>query len=270
MDNHHFLRPVAPITVLLLVGFSSFYFLPPSVGAAPGPDAVTTTTNEALAPMTTNKRFDTFGSCFQNQCSQPIRYLFKPNGFAAWHNVGSGNITLNSFTVGGQSRSVSAFSNSTTIDYRITVPGIVTMDIYFKETPTNGRPSNTFKVTMIGTSSVSGTFTWNFGNPNNFPITCDNTKKILTYGVTGINFTDSVNFNATCTNTTLSFTIGVGAFKIDPATIGTSTSNLSTGYSHQGRTCIANGRYWVFNWDGTNWGFRSTTDGQTFNSETTI
>src|SRR5437867_3475724 len=124
---------------------------------------------------------------------------------------------------------------------------------------------------MIGTSSVAGTFTWNFGNPNNFPITCDNTKKILTYGVTGINFTDSVNFNATCTNTTLSFTIGIGAFKIDPATIGTTTTSGGVFTPTQRKaTSLLNGRFWMFYNDGTNLVWRTSTDGQTWTSTTTL
>src|SRR5439155_6749467 len=134
---------------------------------------------------------------------------------------------------------------------------------------TNGRPSNTFKVTMIGTSSVSGTFTWNFGNPNSFPITCDNTKKMLTYGVTGINFTDSVNFNATCTNTTLSFTIGVGAFKIDPSTV-TTVSSPATATSQT----TQNKAYWISSLslyviiysDGSNNVCRTSSNGQTWTS----
>lgn len=57
---------------------------------------------------------------------------------------------------------------------------------------------------------------------------------------------------------------------VDPSVVGTSTSVGATQVPFQRRTFYTNGRFWVFYGDGTNTGWRSSTDGTTWSSFTAI
>ncbi len=54
------------------------------------------------------------------------------------------------------------------------------------------------------------------------------------------------------------------------STIGTSTSALATQNDYQGQVFTANGLYWFFYFDGSNYGFRTSVDGSSWSSETTL
>jgi|GEM_PF-3546306 hypothetical protein len=51
-----------------------------------------------------------------------------------------------------------------------------------------------------------------------------------------------------------------------PSTVGTSTSQLATSYSHQGKVFYAQGLWWVFYSDGSNIVYRTSSNGQTWSA----
>jgi trimeric autotransporter adhesin len=54
------------------------------------------------------------------------------------------------------------------------------------------------------------------------------------------------------------------------STVGSTTDAYGLGYAADGHTCGTNGRFWVFYNDGTNWGWKSSTDGVNWSAETTF
>ena len=52
--------------------------------------------------------------------------------------------------------------------------------------------------------------------------------------------------------------------------VGTTTNQYGLGYSSDDYTCGANGLFWVFYNDGTNWGWKSSSNGQTWSSQSTF
>jgi hypothetical protein len=58
--------------------------------------------------------------------------------------------------------------------------------------------------------------------------------------------------------------------QVDPSLLGTSTTTYATSYPCQRKTFYANGRFWVFYSDGTNMVYRTSTDGSTWSSATTV
>lgn len=55
-----------------------------------------------------------------------------------------------------------------------------------------------------------------------------------------------------------------------PSTVGTSTATSATQYPYQRKAVYANGRFWVFYSDGTNLVYRTSTDGLSWSSSTTV
>jgi len=55
-------------------------------------------------------------------------------------------------------------------------------------------------------------------------------------------------------------------FVLDPSVVGTSTSTTPVIYGFQKKCFYANGRWWVFYYDGTNFGWRTSTDGSSWSS----
>ena len=64
------------------------------------------------------------------------------------------------------------------------------------------------------------------------------------------------------------FTVNDG--QLDPSLVGTSSSSTATSYPFQRKSFYANGRFWVFYSDGTNMVYRTSTDGSTWSSATTV
>lgn len=63
------------------------------------------------------------------------------------------------------------------------------------------------------------------------------------------------------------------AHAASPGTVGGTTTNYGVGFAFQQYACAANGLYWVFYNDGSNWGYRTSaisSNGLTWSSETTI
>jgi hypothetical protein len=58
--------------------------------------------------------------------------------------------------------------------------------------------------------------------------------------------------------------------QVDPSVVGTSTTQYATYASYQRKTFYANGLFWVFYSDGTNMVYRTSTDGSTWTSPTTV
>ena len=56
----------------------------------------------------------------------------------------------------------------------------------------------------------------------------------------------------------------------DPSTVGTSTSSAAVAYHFQRKCFHANGRFWVFYFDGSNLVYRTSTDGETWSSAATV
>jgi len=69
---------------------------------------------------------------------------------------------------------------------------------------------------------------------------------------------------------TITVTFPVNIAQIDPTTIGTSTASTATWLSFQRKTFYANSRFWVFYFNGTHIVYRTSTDGETWTSETVI
>jgi hypothetical protein len=58
--------------------------------------------------------------------------------------------------------------------------------------------------------------------------------------------------------------------EVYPSVVGTGTSDSATYHPFQRKSFYANGRFWVFYSDGTNMVYRTSTDGQTWSSATTV
>ena len=66
-------------------------------------------------------------------------------------------------------------------------------------------------------------------------------------------------------------TVGAGSvLTVDPSVVGTSTALYATWFPFQRKCFYANGRFWVFYPDGTNMVYRTSTDGSTWGSATTV
>jgi hypothetical protein len=87
----------------------------------------------------------------------------------------------------------------------------------------------------------------------------------------GFDWRDSAALSPTfsAASNTISWSVG-SSFNIDPATIGTTTDSNGLMSSNQNHICVTNRRDWVFYFDGALYRFRSSTDGSTWSSATTI
>ncbi|MDG6981077.1 MAG: RHS repeat protein, partial [Nitrososphaerota archaeon] len=87
----------------------------------------------------------------------------------------------------------------------------------------------------------------------------------------GFDWNDSASLNPQFSSATrtLSWTVGP-SFDIDPETVSTSTSSFATAYSNQPKYCSADGRDWIFYFDGSNYVYRSASDAYTWSSATNI
>jgi len=66
-------------------------------------------------------------------------------------------------------------------------------------------------------------------------------------------------------------TVGAGqVLVVDPSLVGSSSSDVAIADYCQRKTFYANGRYWVFYSDGTNMVYKTSTDGSTWTSATTV
>jgi len=66
-------------------------------------------------------------------------------------------------------------------------------------------------------------------------------------------------------------TVGANSvLTVDPSVAGTSSSGSAIWYPFQRKCFYANGRFWVFYFDGTNMVYRTSTDGSTWSSATTV
>jgi len=74
--------------------------------------------------------------------------------------------------------------------------------------------------------------------------------------------------DVSCTGIIVYFNTNDG--QIDPSTVGTSTAISATSYPFQRKSFYANGRFWVFWSDGTNMVYKTSTDGSTWSSATTV
>src|SRR3989454_10712958 len=68
----------------------------------------------------------------------------------------------------------------------------------------------------------------------------------------------------------LKFTLPLGAFTIDPVTIGTSSLTSATRDDAQSKVFFCQTRYWAFYSDGGNIVWRTSTDGTSWSSATTV
>lgn len=59
-------------------------------------------------------------------------------------------------------------------------------------------------------------------------------------------------------------------YLIDPSVVSTATTHAGLAYSHQNKVFYANGRHWVFYSDGTDFVYKTSTDGSSWSSATTI
>ncbi|MGD0476938.1 MAG: hypothetical protein ABSB29_02085 [Nitrososphaerales archaeon] len=87
----------------------------------------------------------------------------------------------------------------------------------------------------------------------------------------GFDWSDSLSMNPTFNPDAgvLSYSVGP-SFEIDPAIVGTTTNIYAISYGYQGRLFYANNYYWLFYYDGTHFGYRSSPNGTTWSSEHTI
>src|SRR2546428_11976787 len=79
----------------------------------------------------------------------------------------------------------------------------------------------------------------------------------------GFDWNDSRSFSPAFDSSkrSVSWQVG-GTFDIDPTTIATSNTQQTFEYSdNKNEPCYANGRYWVFYGDFTNWGWVTSKDG---------
>ncbi len=115
--------------------------------------------------------------------------------------------------------------------------------------------------------------------PTFLPVTRTPANKTVSYNPTTAFFSNDLGFDWSdskaldpvynATENSIGYRVG-SSFVIDPVTVATSAVSNPTRSDYQGHTCYANGRFWVFFSDGSHEGYVSSTDGGTWNSETTF
>ena len=132
------------------------------------------------------------------------------------------------------------------------------------------------EITINGTANWGqagrGILSLEFGN---MPTTVEDNQILFgnTSGVSlGFNWNDSASMHSVYNreSNSLDYTVG-NSFKIDPATLGTCTGSENAIVNNpESKVAYAAGRYWVFYDDGSDQGYRSSTNGSSWSSETVI
>jgi len=149
---------------------------------------------------------------------------------------------------------------------------------------------NTCKITLIFNAFQTGSYRLVFGidyRVKNYITKLDRYQYELEYEgfIVTFDWSDVMNISGLIINHGVKEVNGIKVFwfsmrkdnipkgayvEIDPSIIGTSTTEYATSYPFQRKTFYANGRFWVFYSDGTNMVYRTSTDGSTWTSPTTI
>src|SRR3989454_621195 len=145
---------------------------------------------------------------------------------------------------------------------------IVTASTYFikqAETPSN------MKVVILGTSNAAVNYTLSFTNVNGATMTQPDSCTMM-LGTVGFSWCDVQGIPVYFDPNTLvlKFTLPLGAFTIDPVTIGTSSLTSATRNNTQSKVFFCQTRYWAFYSDGGNIVWRTSTDGTSWSSAATV
>jgi len=191
---------------------------------------------------------------------------FHPTGVVNWFNSLGGNITMTP----PLATAVVQF-NATVFAYVATgiISGaIVTASTYFIKQA--GTPSN-MKVVIVGTSNAAVNYTLSFTNVNGATVTQPDSCTLM-LGTVGFSWCDVQGMPVYFDPSTLvlKFTLPLGAFTIDPVTIGTSSLTSATRDDAQSKVFFCQTRYWAFYSDGGNIVWRTSTDGTSWSSATTV
>src|SRR3989454_219694 len=145
---------------------------------------------------------------------------------------------------------------------------IVTASTYFIKQA--GTPSN-MKVVIVGTSNAAVNYTLSFTNVNGATVTQPDSCTLM-LGTVGFSWCDVQGMPVYFDPSTLvlKFTLPLGAFTIDPVTIGTSSLTSATRDDAQSKVFFCQTRYWAFYSDGGNIVWRTSTDGTSWSSATTV
>lgn len=85
----------------------------------------------------------------------------------------------------------------------------------------------------------------------------------------GVDYSDVDGARFDEANNKMVFTVNT-VFRLDPSTVGTSTASVATRFPFQRKTFFASGLHWAFYSDGANMVYRTSSDGVTWSSATTI
>jgi len=145
---------------------------------------------------------------------------------------------------------------------------------------------NWCKITLIFNASHSGSYRLTFAinktvkkylqkiDKHQYELTYDDVKITFDWsdcaGISGLKFSHGVKKGYFWFRIRKDNILKGTYIEIDPSTIGTSTAATATSYPFQRKGFYANGRFWVFCSDGTNMVYRTSTDGSTWTSATTV
>src|SRR5256712_694805 len=127
------------------------------------------------------------------------------------------------------------------------------------------------KVVVVGTSNAAVNYTLSFTNVNGATVTQPDSCTLM-LGTVGFSWCDVQGIPVYFDPNTLvlKFTLPLGAFTIDPVTIGTSSLTSATRDNAQSKVFFCQTRYWAFYSDGGNIVWRTSTDGTSWSSATTV
>lgn len=118
---------------------------------------------------------------------------------------------------------------------------------------------NGIKITILGTATSTTNFQFEFSS------TFQRVNYTLWSGSVGFSFEDAKSLNWSIGKTVLRFAVD-GKFSIDPSLVDNSTSLYAVATPQQRGQFYGSGYHYFFYTNGTNFGFRSSTDGLTWGS----
>jgi len=238
----------------------------------------------SLAKFTFNNPINLF-NCQALGQNVTTTYVFRSGGFYFNNSLGQiMNFSLPLVAVSGIVNTSLILpnpnANSTTVIYSLSTAigsHVFSTTISFSHfrAATCGYTSNDFLVSihgnLSGATAINSTINLKLNNPEKANVLLSSNalgvNNQISFGLLGFSWNDALNYDPSWNNltSTISFQIG-SSFKIDPVTVGTTTSSVASAAPNQRKIFFADTRFWFFYSDGTNEVWSTSLNGVTWSS----